>query len=539
MPPSYQPSGPSAPSTIIQPLDFLPGVQRDGTMLDSQRAVDSLWTRWRLGRARKMKGYQQIAGTLGGLPRNIHAYYNGLYIYIHVGTTESLQQYVVDLNGTLISSADRTPLAASFYGIFSDWTFDSIFDTVSGTVRLVAHINSSAKTIASTDTSTPFLGPILSSSPLVAFSDPGAGAYSGGTWTVPSYAGGIVCIQPYVFGFDVLGRIAWSGPNQPLTLGITGGTSGAGQVYASSSKIVAGLPVRGGGTQQPAALFLSLNEAIYVSFVGSNAGYFGFNTISSSSSILSQKSFLEYDGIYYWAGRDRFLMYNGTVLELPNTQNQDWFFDNLTPGYESKTYAFKVPKYGEIWFCAALFGATEPSHAVIFNVRESCFYDTVLPNGGRSAGKNSPGFKYTIMGGTAQSASGYPLWLHEIGTDEVNGSNINPVRSYFETPWFGSQRSNPPLDKGMTVQRLEPDILQSGDLSVTVLGSANAKAPLDTGPTETIKAIPSVPQEQLTSFKQSHRLSRLHIESNTIGGNFVTGKNLLHVLPSDARVTSG
>ena len=523
--------------SVVQPVDFLPGIQRDGTMLDANRAVDSLWTRWRLGRPRKMRGYKNIAGALGGLARNMHAYYSGTSVYIHVGTTNGIQQFVTDLYGNLISSADRTPSGSSFNGANTDWTLDSMFDTVSGTVRLVAHASANAGSVAATTATTPLIGPLLTSSQLSAFSDPGA--YGGGSWLLPTMAGGIVCVHPFVFAFDVSGRIFWSGPNQPLTLGIIGGNTGAGQIYGSSQKIIAGIPVRGGGTQQPAAIFHSLSEIIFVSYVGSTAGYFGFNTLSTSTSILSAKTLIEHDGLVYWAARDRFLMYNGTVVEVPNTQNQDWFFDNITPGTEGKAFAVKVPRYGEIWFCAALFGATECSHACIFNVREQAWYDTVLPNGGRTAGRSAQGLPFTVMGGLTQGTSGYKLWLHETGLDEVDGNLINPVRSYYETPWFGAQKSNPPVDRGMSIQQLEPDFIQTGDLSVSVIGTANSRAPVNVGSAKPILFSPTVPQEQLVSFKESHRMTRLHVESNVVGGNYISGHNLLHVLPADSRVTGG
>lgn len=233
------------------------------------------------------------------------------------------------------------------------------------------------------------------------------------------------------------------------------------------------------------------------------------------------------------------MLFNGTVQELTNQQNADWFFDNLTPGQEQKIYAFKVPRYGEIWFCAPMFGNTECSHAAIVNLREQCWYDTALPDGGRSCGFYAQGFKYPVMGGVVNGANGYKLWLHEIGTDEIDGSAVNPMRSYFETPWIGGLKSQQPTNNGMSIQQFEPDFIQAGDMSVYVIGEANSRAPESSGTPVPLKTIPNVPQEELVSFKETHRLSRLHVESNVIGGTYVAGKNFLHADPTaDPRKTS-
>ena len=527
---------------VIIPLDFAPGIQRDGTALDAQRALDALWCRWRLGRPRKMGGFSRITNTLKGIPRTIHAFYSGSQIYLHVGTTVGIQQVVIDIYGNVVSTADRTPVGMSFNGQATDWTLDAMFDTTTSQVKLIAHASSNAGSIAASAQTTPLLGQLTASSALALFSDPGS--YGGGTWTLPSVAGGIVCVQPFVFDFDINGFVQWSGPNQPLTLGITGGGSGgstatgAGQARISAQKIVAGAPIRGGGTNQPAALFWSLSEVITCVYVGSSAGYVAFSTLSDSSSVLSGKTIVEHDAMYYWVGRDRFLMYNGTVQEIPNTQNQDWFFNNLTPGYEGKAYGMKMPLYGEIWFCAPMFGNTEPSHAVILNIRDQCWYDTVLPNGGRSAGRSAQGLAFPIMGGSVPDNTGYKLWRHEVGTDQVEVATNTAVRSYFETPWIGAQKSQPPVDKGLSIQQLEPDFVQTGDLSVSVIGTSNARAPISVSAPVPLRYVPQVPQEQFVSFKESHRMLRLHIESNVLGGNYIAGKNLLHVMPAEGRLVS-
>lgn len=518
------------------PLDFAPGISRDGTDFDSNNYTDALWTRWRLGRPRKIPGYRRMTDTLTGIPRRMHAFFQSGQIVMHIGTTQGIQQVITDINGNVLSVIDRTPVVGFTPGTNVGWTLDAIFDTTSAVVQLVAHSVPDVGFSASTVQTVPFIGIINDPTPLVQFSDP---TPSSGTWVQPNIAGGIVCVQPYVFDFDVNGLVQWSAPNLPLYLGVTGGSTGAGQARISAQKLYAGMPLRGGGVQQPAVLFWSATEVISGVFVGSSSGGFAFSTISPSSSILSTDVVVEYDGLYFWAGTDRFLVFNGTVSEVPNKQNQDWFFDNINWNAAAKSYAFKIPRYGEIWFCAPLFGATECSHAVIYNVRENSWYDTVLPNGGRSAGLFVQGLRYPVMGGLIEGDAGYKLWLHETGTDEIDGNAVSPIRSYYETGYIGGPKNTPPSDEGLSVQQFEPDFIQTGDMSIYVLGQPNVRGPIIQDNPVPLKLIPGVPQEQFVSFKTSHRLIRLHVESNTLGGSYVTGRCLLHADRAlDARLFS-
>lgn len=516
-------------------LDFQPGVQRDGTRFDAKRAIDLLWTRFRLGRPRKIGGLQTIVDMLGGMPRKVHCWYDGNRVYAHIGTTNGITQVVFDSFGNYISSCDRTPVEF-IGGSEVSFTMDALFDTTSQVVQLIVHNGQNSAFVSSPASTVPFLGQINSPAPLTQFSNPGV--ISSGVWTQPNISGGIVCVQPFVFDFDSNGLVQWSGPNLALYLGVVGGGTGAGQARISAQKVVQGMPLRGGGAAAPAAIFWTLSEVIIATYIGTPA-YFSFSTVSPSSSILSGASAIEYDGLYFWAGIDRFLVFNGTVTELPNGQNQDWFFDNLTPGYECMTYAFKIPRYGEIWWCAAMFGSTVPNYAIIFNLRENAWYDTLMPIPAAGAAFFAQGFKRPLMAG--QDTDGlYKLWMMETGTDLVDGSEIRAIRSYFESAIFGGPSGNPPDDRGMSIQQLEPDIIQTGEMSTYLVGAPNARAAEHTGPVVPLVETPDGWQEEFPSYTptQSQRLTRIHVESNVIGGSYISGKNLMRGEAAEKRKNS-
>jgi len=213
-------------------------------------------------------------------------------------------------------------------------------------------------------------------------------------------SGGVVTLHPYIFIYGNDGLIQNSGAGNSNDW--VSATSNATNV--ATGKIVQALPVRG-GSNAPSGLFWSLDSLIRVSYtpttvtVGSTAVsfYWRYDLITSQSSILSSQSVIEYDGIFYWCGVDRFMLYSGVVKEIENSMNQNYFFDNLNYDQRQKVYATKVTRYGEIWWFYPKGTSTECNDAIIFNIREKCWYDAGTAVGAqRSAGYFSQVFHYPI-----------------------------------------------------------------------------------------------------------------------------------------------
>jgi hypothetical protein len=243
-----------------------------------------------------------------------------------------------------------------------------------------------------------------------------------------SVSGGVVTLHPYVFVYGNDGLIKNSGAGNVQDWV----SADANEVSVATGKIVQGLPVRG-GSNAPSGLFWSLDSLIRVSYIG-GAGtppqYWRYDLISSQSSILSGQSVIEYDGIYYWCGVDRFLLYNGVVKEIPNTMNQNYFFDNLNYAQREKVWVSKVPRFGEIWWFYPRGNATECTDAVIYNVRENVWYDAGQALGSqRSAGYFSQVFHYPIAADWNINASGGILTatITNAGAGYTDGTYNNTV----------------------------------------------------------------------------------------------------------------
>jgi hypothetical protein len=585
------------PEQIVQ-IRSAPGIKRDGTKFEGDQYVDGQWVRFQRGLPRKIGGYRSINKFLRGLPRALHEYTQDLQTYVHAGSADRLERFFID--GTYNTSVitDRTPASGFTVDNGNMWQFATAYDTTNGN-QIVAQVAPNLNCICNSDGGALFVGDLLGTSALTEVT------------TVPanfSVTGGVVTLPPYTFAFGNDGYAAWSVPNDPADFT----SSGAGNAYITGQKIVKAMPLRGGPGNSPSGLFWSADSLIRGTYVGGTA-VFQFDTISAQSSILSANSVIEYDGIFYWIGTDRFLSFNGVVREIENNLNLNFFFDNLNYPQRQKVFAYKVPRFGEIWWCFPFGDSIEPNHAVIYNVREGTWYDTELPNGGRGAGLfpavfSKPllsgvepqeaeavsaaivaagtgyavGNTLTVAGGLGQldteltvttingsggitgisisnagqyteiptnpvSVTGgagsaatfnlvfdnpYKFWVHEVGTDEIDGLTLNPIQSFFETADL-SLPVTAQINKSLQALMIEPDFVQSGDMTVQVMGRANARAPEVNGIIMTFVEDPQTPQEQVVFLKTQRRELRFRFESNTLGGDYQMGLVLAHVQQGD------
>jgi len=348
-------------------------------------------------------------------------------------------------------------------------------------------------------------------------------------------SGGVVSLYPYTFVYGSDGYVAWSVANSPNDWVGTG----SGDAYVTGQKIVAALPLRAGPGNAPAGLFWSLDSLVRCTFVGGDP-VFQFDTLTSQSSILSSQSVIEYDGIFYWVGVDRFLQFNGVVREIPNQLNQHWFFDNLNYSQRQKVFSYKVPRYGEIWWCYTRGDATECTHAVIYNIRENTWYDTELPNSGRSCGEFVTVYEYPLMTGIDQTPAGfYRLWQNEYGYDELDGVNVNAINSYFQTAdiSFVADASQP-KNRSLRCTMVEPDFVQTGDMTCQISGRANARSPEVLSDEKTFPDQDNTitPEQQVIFFKEIRREMRFIFKSNVVGGNYQMGQCIAHIDVGDGTV---
>lgn len=505
-----------------------PGVKRDGTLLEGDNHVDAMWCRWQRGLPRKIGGYRRLTNLLDGIGRGMNVFDQNNETYTHIGSASVLQQMLVDPNGVVSSMSDRTPagFAADPLNI---WQFDNAYDTGNTSLAILAHAAPNATDISNDTAADVYFGDATGTSALTATS-----------FTVTS--GGVVQSGAFTWSYGSNGTVEWSPPNDPSNYGQTG----SGTANICSAKIVRGMPLRAGAGNGPTTLFWSLNSLERATFVGGTP-IFNFDTITSQSSIMSAASVIEYNGVYFWIGVDSFLLYNGVVRELPNEMNSNYFFDNVNYAYRQRIYAFKVPRMGEIWWCYPRGSATECTHAIIYNVLLNTWYDTILPNDGRSCAQYAQVFTSPLLCGvdpdTSTGGITYKLWQHEFGVDSLDGTEALAIDSFYETNEVGLPFSDAGANTGGSKTSLvnniiEPDFVQTGDMYVIVKARWNARSPEHVSAPYTFVDTATIPAEELVKIRETGRFLRFRFGSNTLGGNYQAGKIMGHFQPGDARVTS-
>lgn len=399
------------------------------------------------------------------------------------------------------------------------WMFDYQYDSSTNQNYLIAHVAPNLDCICNDQGGQIFFGEVLGTGLLKSVSlPPDANA-----------TGGVVSLHPYLFYYGTDGIVGWSVAGEPTNL--TGSGSGLARVWGQ--KIIKGMPLRAGSGSAPAGIFWAFDAVIRATFTG-GATVFQFDVIATDTSIISPQCVVDYDGVFFWCGVDRFLMFNGVVREVPNQMNLNYFFDGLNQRQRSKVFAFKVPRYGEVWWCYPRGDATECTHAVIYNVRENTWYDTELPNYGRSAGQFNNSFAAPILTGVEDSGSGYRVWVQEQLTDEYDGPNIRPIRSYFETADLSKLVQG--QNEYLRITTIEPDFVQRGPMTVQVTGRANARAPEVYSTIFTFPESASTPHEQIVMLKEQRRELRVRFESNAVYGDYQMGQIIGHLSTGDRTV---
>jgi hypothetical protein len=537
----------------------------------------------------------------------------------------------VDFDGPLPATITEAWLVGTLFTADprNNWQFDAQFSPSGGSLNLLAHAGKTLQNIDSGVASQVMVGNVApDANDEYFFSGLSDSAGQNPTYLPISVDGGVCVLYPFIFVYGSHGYLAnnhVSGVYNEQTLYDWNGPT-ANQTNVSSSKIVKGIPVRG-GTNAPSGLFWATDSLIRVSFNSQATSiYWNYDIVSSQISIMSSNSIVEMDGISFWMGVDRFYLYNGNVQVLPNDKNVNWLFNHINYENRQKVWATKIPRYNEIWFFYPRDTATECTDAIIYNVKDKLWYDagqaigcrrscgyttelfptpiwagweynTTLSNpvtiidtpaeapeptssqfyvGGDISNILSPGDEvvfstdllnpkkvynivssvYTfaddatlvtvstpitvsIPAGTLAFpiAGGYTIWQHEKGLNQITSERELAVYSSITTSDISWLTGNPSQDapqginRRMHLRRIEPNFLQSGTMSVTILGRkfASGQYEENSGPYYFTQDTGKI------DLRVEHRLVRLKFESNDINGNYEMGRNLITAEFGDER----
>ena len=447
----------------LYPLIYSPGIQRDGTQFQSEYCLDGQWIRFQRGKVKK------IGGMKGAITNKGEVRVTNLTIFPLPSARGQILILICGEQGisAQLNSPDWVNIGWNdlLNGALPPsvmWETETVIDKGSGQAFIVFMQTNNALDIAQNSASRFFSIEISRAINSALSIDVLQGVN-------PLINGGLCFAAPYLFLYGSNGLVQYSQSANPFVF--AGADSGA--LTISNDKVIYGRPIRG-GSNSPSLLFWTLSSVVRVTNVGGDAVLFKSDTISTSSSILSSKCVVEYDGLFFWPGTDRFFVYNGIVQEMDNRMNLNYFYDNIDMERRQQVFGVKNTKYGEIWWFYPVRGvAGANSRAIVYNKRENFWYDTAIS---RTAGVFSPDFGFMCTYGLplVNLTGGQNIWRHELGVvqDEASGGgrSIAPIPSSFTTPIFSwvafpprtNNRYTTPsqfVNRWVDLQRIEPDFV--------------------------------------------------------------------------------
>jgi hypothetical protein len=132
--------------------------------------------------------------------------------------------------------------------------------------------------------------------------------------------------------------------------------------------------------------------------------------------------------------------------------------------------------------------------------------------------------------------NGYTMWQHEYGVDEISDNGTLAIQSSITTcdiSWVGgdpSQDSGKGVNRRIHLRRVEPDFVQSGNMTLQVIGRKFARGNEEESPVFTFG-----PNDGKVDLRIENRESRIKFESNVAGGDYQMGRVLVTAEYGDER----
>jgi hypothetical protein len=263
----------------------------------------------------------------------------------------------------------------------------------------------------------------------------------------------------------------------------------------------------GGTTVRDAALLFSENEVLYMRWVD-QPDYYVIEDLMESDGLIAPNGFTVAEGNCFWLGKRGFYAFGGSgVQRLPNTQNEDWIFENINEGQQWKSFAAYDSKHEQIYWYFPTGAADEPSDYVIFNIKQGHW---TLGIQARTAMMRN-GFIgsrfYAIYGDSTSQPSN--VYRHFLESNEQL-----TIAPYAETS-FGMLGEG---DSRMRINRIMPDTNQTGDITLKII---TKQYPQSSSENEAIYTI--TPTQEYLNTRVSGRVRKYRFEQNSTGASFSLG----------------
>lgn len=420
------------------PLLYKAGILRDGTTFQDEYCIDGQWIRFVGGKIKKMKGQRELINSPQHVRYlNVQFANNTTYLFYATGNTVNRLNLNLSTN-TLTNDIELLNNGINVGSV--TWSSVTFIKDLQPCIAFLRTLN--ASNMLATNAGT-LSWKLLNNDGVLIDAPMGDNANL--------ISGGILFSSPCLYLYGNNGTILRSRTNDPLNF--DGGDSG---IYTiSSDKLIFGASVRG-GSNAPSFLFWTANSVIYLTNVADGRDVnipvdFQKEVVTNNSSLMSSRSIVQYDSLFFWLGTDRIFVYNGLVDSIPNTINLEYFFDNVDLAKRQLIFGYKIARYGEIrWAYPELKYANRYevgcTRELVYNVRENSWYDTVIQRD-----------CVTVYEGTGDifsygnACTNYPynpdlyykaIWKQEVGFNEVRGGGIAYQRTLGGTPSSNTGLSN-------------------------------------------------------------------------------------------------
>jgi len=129
----------------------------------------------------------------------------------------------------------------------------------------------------------------------------------------------------------------------------------------------------------------------------------------------------------------------------------------------------------------------------------------------------------------------YGLWQEETGLDDVSYGNAFAIKSYYQTNLISWIEKFPQDDRQIRIRRIEPDFVQSGDMTVVINTQSFAQS--DTVSSTPYTYVPGQTTIEMAKVDTTNmgRLVSFTFQSNVVGGDYLMGKIFYDYAPGDVR----
>jgi hypothetical protein len=484
------------------PITYKPGILRDGSLFQGSYSTGGQWVRFFRGQPQNIGGMRNYVIYLETVPQILPPDFiptNCLIYYDNEGNKHILVGGSIVSDSILSSVIDVTYTSSGAQTYTWANRFTNPINTLAQFVVVISIINSLPTQMIlclGMKNYTDINSSEAASSILAKEATDGFFQVNFPDFVLKEATGGMLYVGNRLFYYGNNGLVRWSS--------IAAEKSGQQtslqkpflffedkySINISTDKVIYGAEWRG-GTNSPTIIFWTLGSVVLISnTTGSNNQIiddpddlsFSRKVLSRDSSILSSNSVVEYDGIFYWPGTQRFFVFNGVVLPLENNLNRQTFFDTIDMSKRQRVFGVKNVSRDEIWWFYPEKGKDANvgcTRAVIYNVVDNTWYDTDIE---RAAGyfDNTGGNMYTVgknLNPYEGDNNNY-VWEHEVGNNQVNlykdvDQQVKAIPSFFTTPiisyaTFNPQKQVAGIDYNIAIERIEPNIVGTKKIKMTV-----------------------------------------------------------------------